>query len=208
MWSNGFCEHGGLKKGTQRETLRFARRGGSRKISKIIGPEKAPGGGDVVDGRVKTTPTLNRPFRAWFAGFIGMMALFLFLVASVAHATGRGAILEAIHCLENPRNLTRPGTRGELGPYQFRERTWRMHTTVPFARALDRSESDAVAVLHYEWLRRGLERAGMTPTPYAIALAWNSGLTATVRGRSPAVAHDYARRAENLAGDFERSRAR
>lgn len=153
-------------------------------------------------GGVKTTHTLNSSVRTWFIG-----ATALLLTASAVHATGRGAILEAIHCLENPHDLTRPGTRGELGPYQFRERTWRMHTTVPFARALDRSESDAVAVLHYEWLRRGFERAGMVPTPYLIALAWNGGLTAAVKGRSPAVAHDYARRAESLAGDLERSKA-
>jgi len=154
-------------------------------------------------GGVKTTHTLHRSVRSWFLGVMTLL-----LTASAVQATGRRAILEAIHCLENPQDLTRPGTRGELGPYQFRERTWRMHTTVPFARALDRSESDAVAVLHYEWLRRGLERAGMAATPYAIALAWNSGLTATVRGRSPAVAHDYARRAENLAGDIERNMSR
>lgn len=149
---------------------------------------------------VKTAPTPNRLVRAWSIGILALL-----LTATAAHATGRDAVLEAIHHLENPRNLTRPGARGELGPYQFRERTWRMHTTVPFAKALDRSESDAVAVLHYEWLRRGLARAGMEPTPYLIALAWNGGLAAAVKGRSPAAAHDYARRAENLAGDIERS---
>jgi hypothetical protein len=78
-----------------------------------------------------------------------------------------------------------------------------MHTAVPFARALDRSESDRVAVRHYEWLRAGLERAGVAATPYMIALAWNSGLDAAVNGRSPAVAHDYAQRAVTLAGELD-----
>src|SRR2546430_6926225 len=36
----------------------------------------------------------------------------------------RQVTLEAIHNLENPRDLTRPGPRGELGAYQFRESTW------------------------------------------------------------------------------------
>jgi hypothetical protein len=148
---------------------------------------------------VKTTLTHNGLVRALLCG-----AMALGWSAAAVQAAGRWATLEAIHCLENPRDLVRPGPKGELGVYQFREQTWRMHTTVPFGRALDRRESDAVASLHYDWLRRGLRRAGMEPTPYLIALAWNSGLTAAVRGRSPTVAHEYARRAENLAGEFER----
>lgn len=121
-----------------------------------------------------------------------------------AQAASRWATLEAIHKLENPRNLTKPGRHGELGAYQFRPSTWRMHTTVPFSRALDRSTSDEVAIKHYEWLTRGLRSAGMPVTPYNIALAWNSGLTATVKGRSPRVAHQYAERAMNLAATMPR----
>ena len=121
-----------------------------------------------------------------------------------ARAAGVWVTLEAIHQIENPRNLTRPGAKGELGPYQFRAETWRMHTAVPFVRALDRRESDVVAVKHYEWLCRGLTRAGLRVTPYTIALAWNAGLTATVRGRAPAAAPAYAQRAVNLADAFER----
>ena len=133
-------------------------------------------------------------------GLIGM--LFVLLAVPAGRAAGRWATLEAIHHLENPRNLARPGAKGELGAYQFRASTWQMYTSVPFSRALDRLESDRVAVQHYEWLRRGLERAGQTATPYLIALAWNSGLDAAVNGRSPAVAHDYAQRAVNLAEEL------
>jgi len=139
------------------------------------------------------------------AVFGGMITVFLALVTTTALASGRWATLEAIHHLENPRNLARPGSKGELGAYQFRASTWRMHTTVPFARAIKRSESDIVAVRHYEWLRAGLQRAGVEPTPYMIALAWNGGLSAAVKGRAPAVAHDYARRAQNLAGEIRSS---
>ncbi len=118
-------------------------------------------------------------------------------------ATERAAILEAIRNLENPRNLTRPGPRGELGPYQFRAATWRMHTSLPFAQAIDRETSDRVAEQHYEWLRRGLLAAGMPVSPYNIGLAWNGGLSAAVKRRSPRAAHHYAQRAANLAATME-----
>ena len=62
--------------------------------------------------------------------------------------------------------------------------------------------SDDVAIKHYEWLKRGLEGAGLPATPYYIALAWNGGLDAAVLGRAPAVARDYAERAANLADAF------
>ena len=115
-----------------------------------------------------------------------------------ARAATREATLAAIHQMENPRNVARPGPRGELGAYQFRAQTWRMHTTAPFAHALDRAASDEIAVRHYEWLRANLERAGRPATPYAIGLAWNGGLEAALRGRSPRAAHAYAERVANL----------
>lgn len=132
-----------------------------------------------------------------------MFAAFLILVAvSAARASQQAATLEAIHQLENPRNLPRPGPFGELGAYQFRATTWRMHTTIPFERALDRGVSDAVAAKHYEYLKRGLERAGVPVTPYNIALAWNSGINNAVKGTAPRVAHNYAERAANLTEVF------
>jgi hypothetical protein len=113
--------------------------------------------------------------------------------------------LEAIHQLENPRNSTKPGRFGELGAYQFRSMTWRMHTNVPFQQALNREVSDSIAVKHYEWLKRGLEEARVPATTYNIALAWNGGLSAAISGRAPRRAHDYAARATNLAGEFHRN---
>ena len=130
------------------------------------------------------------------------IALALAFTAATANASSRWATLEAIHRLENPRDLTRPGPCGELGAYQFREQTWRMYTRVPFVRALDRSASDDVAVKHYDWLKRSLENAGVPATTYTIALAWNGGIGAVVRGTAPAAARDYAERAANLAGTF------
>ena len=119
-----------------------------------------------------------------------------------ASEVSRWVTLEVIHRLENPRNLTRPGARGELGAYQFRLATWRMHTVVPFARALDRKTSDIVAVKHYDWLKRGLEAARLPASPYYIALAWNGGLSATIAGTASSRAHEYAGRAANLAASL------
>ena len=135
--------------------------------------------------------------RLWRA----VSALLFGLLAAVvtARADERAVLLAAIHNLENPRDLTRPGPRGELGAYQFRAETWRMHTATPFAHALDRETSDRVAVKHYEWIKRGLEAARVPATNYNIALAWNGGLTAAIKGRAPRAAHNYAQRAVNLA---------
>lgn len=131
----------------------------------------------------------------------------LFGLSAASASEMRWATLEAIHKLENPRNLTRPGPHGELGAYQIRPSTWRMHTKTPFYKANSRAESDVVAVRHYEWIKDGLTRNGVSATPYNIALAWNGGLSAAINGKSPRVAHDYAKRATNLAAEYQ-ARAR
>jgi hypothetical protein len=143
-------------------------------------------------------PTSRSGARVVLAFLLPLAAL-----TTTAQASMRWATLEAIHHLENPRNLSRPGPRGELGAYQFRSSTWRMHTQIPFRQAIERTASDIVAVKHYDWIQRGLERAGVPATPYNIALAWNGGLSAVIAGRAPAVAHDYASRAANLAVIFD-----
>ena len=153
----------------------------------------------VVGPAVRTS---NRSFvRAAYPTIALLIAVFV--SANRAEAASRSATLEAIHKLENPRNSPRPGKHGELGAYQFRSSTWRMHTSVPFQRAIDRSTSDAVAIKHYEWIKKGLEAARVPATPYYIALAWNGGLSAAISGRAPRVAHDYAQRAANLASAFD-----
>jgi hypothetical protein len=136
---------------------------------------------------------------------VASVVVVFLLCFAAAHASVRWATLEAIHQLENPHNLTRPGPCGELGPYQFRSSTWQMHTHVAFSLALDRKAADEVAVRHYEWLKRGLEAAHLPATPYNIALAWNGGLSAVIAGTSPRVAHEYASRVANLAGEFDAS---
>ena len=121
-------------------------------------------------------------------------------------AAERTQVLLAIHQVENPANLTRPGPRGELGAYQFRRGTWRMHSQEPFSRANERAVADEVAVKHYEWIKRGLIRAGMEPNAFNIALAWNSGLQAVTSHRAPRASHRYAQRVANLVTEAERLR--
>ncbi|MGA2692915.1 MAG: hypothetical protein ABSF76_11160 [Opitutaceae bacterium] len=139
------------------------------------------------------------------AWLVPVFVLACLLAALPSFASERWATLEAIHQLENPSDSERPGSFGELGPYQFREQTWKMHTTAPFSRALDRRSSDAVAVKHYDWIKAELERRGIAATPYRVALAWNGGIRAVVVEHPPAGAVDYALRAANLASEFERS---
>lgn len=120
------------------------------------------------------------------------------LLSATAEASERWETLRAINWVENPTNHTRPGAFGELGPYQFRPQTWRMHTRKPFSWAVERAHADEIAVKHYEWLRRELREAGIDPSPYNIALAWNSGIGAVTSGRVPRISYDYANRVANL----------
>jgi hypothetical protein len=133
-----------------------------------------------------------------------VFVLTLLLPVAQARASERWATLEAIHQLENPNDTPVPGKCGELGAYQFREQTWKMHTVAPFSRALDRHSSDAVAVKHYDWIKSELVRRGIDVNPYTVALAWNGGLGAAIQAEPPASAVDYATRVANLAADFER----
>ena len=130
--------------------------------------------------------------------YVILLLMALAIGGGAASASERWVTLQAINWVENPHNSTRVGPRGELGPYQFRPSTWRMHTRKPFALAVQRQAADEVAVRHYEWLKRGLESNGIDATPYNIAMAWNAGLDQVVNGRVPASAQEYASQVNNL----------
>jgi hypothetical protein len=134
--------------------------------------------------------------------FVGLAMVFTLLSGQPLSAASRADTLQAINWVENPFNRPQPGASGELGAYQFRASTWRMHTKRPFAQAIDRRCSDEVAVLHYEWIRATLLRAGIEPTVYNIAVAWNAGTGAVVRSQIPPSTRDYATRVNNLAVDL------
>lgn len=132
-----------------------------------------------------------------------LLVVALALAWTSTFASDRWETLQAINWVENPRNSTRVGPHGELGPYQFRVATWRMYTRKPFALAVQRQAADEVAVKHYEWLRHGLENNGIPATPYNIALAWNAGLDQVVNGRVPAASYGYAQQVNNLVGGLK-----
>ena len=120
-----------------------------------------------------------------------------------AGAADRWETLRAINWVENPTNQTSAGRFGELGPYQFRSSTWRMHTSKPFSLANQRAVADEVAVKHYEWIKRTLERAGVEASAFNIAMAWNCGVDAVLSGRAPSVSYHYAERVTNLVETFK-----
>ncbi|HEY4246688.1 MAG TPA: hypothetical protein VGM64_07515 [Lacunisphaera sp.] len=124
-----------------------------------------------------------------------------------AEATNRSEILRAINWVENPTNQTHVGRFGELGPYQFRPATWKMHTSKPFNLAIRRQEADEVAVKHYEWIKRTFETAGVEVNSFNIALAWNSGVDSVLSGRVPEASYHYAERVTNLVDTFHESRS-
>src|SRR3954463_13056622 len=136
----------------------------------------------------------------------------LFLVTALgftnaARASDRWETLRAINWVENPTNQTQVGRFGELGPYQFRPATWRMHTQKPFRQAIQREVADEVAVKHYEWIKHTFEQAGVEPTVLNIAMAWNCGVEAVISGRVPSVSYQYAERVANLVDTLkERTR--
>lgn len=85
------------------------------------------------------------------------------------------------------------GRGGERSAWQISATNWSRYTRAPFIDAsLDARLASAVASLHVEWLVGQLRKAGMDPTPYALALAWNAGPTAVAQHRAPPAAHAYA----------------
>jgi hypothetical protein len=134
-----------------------------------------------------------------------LVAVVLASIAGRLGAADQWETLQAIHLIENPRNSSEPGAHGELGAYQFRQTTWRMHTGKPFRNALIRAHADAVAVAHYDWLCVQLRRNGISPTTYNIAMAWNAGIGAVSSGRVPLASRQYAQRVVNIARELERA---
>ncbi|MBL9215063.1 MAG: hypothetical protein JNG83_06270 [Opitutaceae bacterium] len=125
-----------------------------------------------------------------------MVGVLVFTIKTAA--SDRWETLRAINWVENPTNHSQAGRFGELGPYQFRSSTWKMHTSRPFSQAVQRAAADEVAVKHYEWIRKNLANAGIDPSPFNIALAWNCGVNAVMAGRAPNVSYDYAERVSNI----------
>ncbi len=48
-----------------------------------------------------------------------------------------------------------------------------------------------------------LDQAGIDPSPFNIAMAWNCGLGAVIQGRVPSVTYNYAQRVVNLVEAYQ-----
>lgn len=132
-----------------------------------------------------------------------ILTLLLVVAFGVTGQASTNAMLRGIRIVETQDQLHPPrGKLGERGPYQFRRNTWRMHTNASFDLAENREVANTVAKRHYLWIQAQLKANGVEPSPYHIAIAWNAGVNAVIRGRVPAVSRDYANRVLNLAGTF------
>jgi hypothetical protein len=118
----------------------------------------------------------------------------------VTGRAGTNTVLRGIRIVETQDQLHPPrGKLGERGPYQFRRSTWKMYTSSSFDLAENREVANTVAKRYYAWIEAQLQAKGIEPSSYNIALAWNAGVNAVIRGNAPAVSHDYATRVLNIA---------
>lgn len=123
-------------------------------------------------------------------------AAVIYLVLALA---GPAAVLDVPRFLSAVRQVEewhgRDGRAGERGPWQITAAVWAMHMPgTPFAMARQEGPARACALKHVAWLRARLRAAGADDNAYNLALAWNAGLSAVLRGRAPERSYDYAGR--------------
>ena len=116
----------------------------------------------------------------------------------------RDSFLSAVALVETGNNPRAVGSKGERGLYQFTRATWKQHTKLSHYKAHDPSYSQVIAKKHYDWLYSNLSLKGYPPSPYWLAVAWNTGLKRTTSGRFPRVSRRYAERVKNLVFDDQR----
>lgn len=91
------------------------------------------------------------------------------------------------------------GAHGELGPYQFKQKTWESVTGLPFSYAAYPSFAELVARAYLADLRRELHLAGQDVTVYNLALTWKCGPDAVILKKWQSSADkDFAQRVVNL----------
>jgi soluble lytic murein transglycosylase-like protein len=108
-------------------------------------------------------------------------------------------LLWAIREVETGNNPRAIGRLGERGAYQFRRHTWQQIAEGRPFHLAHTAEADTVARRFLRRLEDGLASAGLAPTAYNLALAWNAGLGRVVSGNIPRASIDYAARVSRLA---------
>lgn len=109
-------------------------------------------------------------------------------------------ILWGLAQLETPHGIpAEPGPAGETGAWQLTPKV--RHDRTAELRAAGRKgpfTDREIAEAHVRWLERNLMAAGVDPSFFNIALAWNCGFDRTIRGRAPETSFHYATRLVNL----------
>lgn len=104
------------------------------------------------------------------------------------------AFILALAQVETPHGVPdKPGPAGETGRWQLTPAVRRDRG----AELRERGEAvtdEALAIAQVLWLERELAGRGVDPLPFNIALAWNCGLTRTVRGQAPERSYGFATR--------------
>jgi len=125
------------------------------------------------------------------------IAILCLLATTAAAAVDLPRFLDATRAIENWHG--RDGAAGELGPYQVRPSTWRQHMgTLPASYAREEQWGRECARRHVAWLQARLVAAGIDPNAFNLALAYNAGDGAVLRGRAPVIAYQHATRVQAL----------
>jgi hypothetical protein len=134
---------------------------------------------------------------------ISRLTIALLAASVISRALSAEATFEAETYLDATRQIEdwqgRDGRHGERGAYGIRAATWSQHMgDMDFALARQERWGRECARRHVAWLRRELQRAGIHPGVFNVALVYNAGLSRVLSGRIPDRAYDYAMRVRNL----------
>lgn len=104
------------------------------------------------------------------------------------------ALVLALAQIETPNGVPlAPGPAGETGRWQLTPSV-RADRGAELEARHEKVTDEAIARAQVRWLERELVRAGVDPSPFNIALAWNCGLTRTLQGKAPVASYDFATR--------------
>jgi hypothetical protein len=111
-------------------------------------------------------------------------------------------MLYCIRSLEDSKGDPRAvGPHGERGLYQFKFKTWRDITRLPFDKAFVPAYATPVARARLIEIKHQLASNHITVSPYNVALCWRIGIEGMMHDHEGELVRDYAQRAANLYAD-------
>ena len=119
-----------------------------------------------------------------------------------ANAVDTARLIKCIMACERGRWSDALGKKGERGPLQFKEDTWKEMTSLPFFYADDEDWALEVGRFALNKYRYQLLERHIEPTTYRLALAFHCGLNAVILSKWVSAADsNYAYRIVNLMND-------